>query len=90
MSTFYGGSNHLYTHVSFDNMWLNAPYNFARWARNRYGKNCLKHTQSWQIHKFKHSFEEYPGGKFKSDAKCLSHFCLQMFPTDGNKDFYIT
>ena len=76
--------------VAFDGVWLTTHYSPGKWARDRYGKNSLKHAQSWYLLGKKTSWEYYAGGHFTNCKEKFHHACLNHFPTDGNRGYYLT
>ena len=75
--------------VAFNGVWLRADKSPGLFARNRFGKNCLKHSQSYKILGIKLG-EHYDGGKFTKCEQRSHHSCLDHFPADGNRNYYLT
>ncbi|KAG1659186.1 hypothetical protein GQR58_022661 [Nymphon striatum] len=70
---------------------VNSQPNPGLFVRNRYGKECYKHSQSYAIYGAKSSFVPYKSGQFTKCSRPNYHTCLDMHPTDGSiyfKHFY--
>jgi len=78
-----------YTKSHVDNHWLNTAYCPAMYARNRYGPDVLKHSQSWRHVGTANSFSRYKPGKFVVCNDPSFHSCLNKFPGDGNIAFKV-
>lgn len=64
--------------------WINTVFSPGLFVRNRYGKEVLRHAQSWTVTGLKHSFISYVSGTFKKCKSPEHHACLENFPADGN------
>ncbi|KAJ8876127.1 hypothetical protein PR048_024036 [Dryococelus australis] len=76
------------TRVNVLGLWLRGQANPGLYARNRYGPNYLKHSQSWRTLGLKDSWAEYRNaGSWTPCPKEYHHACLDHYPVDGNIDF---
>lgn len=73
------------------NTWIPNAFSPGMYARNRYGAEILRHSQSWIVHGKKNSFSDYgdTAGTFTSCEKPDHHSCLHDFPSDGNIDILV-
>ena len=78
-----------FTKANIQGKWIYTVYSPGLLARNRYGREILKHSQSWIKLGLKHSYIEYDPGSFKPCAKPNHHACLNRFPGDGNIPFFV-
>lgn len=77
------------TKLTLHGITVNGPVNPGLYARNRYGVECYKHSQSWIIHGFKDSHQQYNAGLFTKCIRPGFHACLDEHPIDGNIPFKI-
>lgn len=78
------------TKVNIHGVWVYGPTNPGLYSRNRYGREMLKHAQSWIHQGKKSSWDPYVGGHFKPCPKHHHHACLDQFPPDGSLNFKVT
>ena len=69
--------------------WVDTKYSPGLYARNRYGREILKHSQSWSKVGLPHSFADYKPGSFVTCKNPLHHACLNSFPGDGDIPFLV-
>ncbi|KAG1664524.1 hypothetical protein GQR58_019769 [Nymphon striatum] len=69
---------------------VNSQPNPGLYVRNRYGKECYKHAQSWIIYGVKDSHVPYKSGQFTKCSRPNYHTCLDMHPGDGSILFKVT
>ena len=62
--------------------WIETNFSPGLYARNRYGREILKHSQSWRKVGLAHSFEPCKNP--------IHHACLNSFPGDGDIPFLVT
>ncbi|XP_078359839.1 uncharacterized protein LOC144644262 isoform X1 [Oculina patagonica] len=79
-----------FTKANIRGNWIDTAFSPGLFARNRYGREILKHSQSWIKLKLPHSYSEYIGGSFAPCDKPNHHSCLQLFPADGDIPFLVT
>ena len=80
-----------FTKTNIRGKWINTPFSPGLYARNRYGREILKHSQSWMKWGLPHSFAEYvSAGRFAPCKRSTHHSCLQFFPADGDIPFLVT
>ncbi|XP_078344670.1 uncharacterized protein LOC144630215 [Oculina patagonica] len=79
-----------FTKASIRGNWIDTKYSPGLYARNRYGREILKHSQSWRKVGLPHSFGDYNPGSFKPCKNPKSHACLNNFPGDGDIPFLVT
>ena len=80
----------MYTKCRVNNHWINAVHFPGLYARNRYGPDVLKHSQSWlQVGGMGTSWGRYTPGSFKACDNPSFHSCLDSFPVDGNIAFKV-
>ena len=70
--------------------WIDTKFSPGLFARNRYGKEILKHSQSWRKVGLPDSFADYNPGSFKPCENPKYHACLDRFPGDGDIPFLVT
>ena len=70
--------------------WIDTAFSPGLFARNRYGREILKHSQSWIKLGLQHSYSEYHPGSFAPCTRPSHHSCLQLFPADGSIPFLVT
>jgi len=79
-----------FTKCRVNNHWINAVHFPGLFARNRYGPDVLKHSQSWlQVGGMKNSWSRYVPGSFVTCDDPSFHGCLYGFPSDGNMAFKV-
>ncbi|EDO30746.1 predicted protein [Nematostella vectensis] len=80
----------LYTKANIRGIWVNTAYSPGFYSRGRYGREVLKHAQSWlQVKGKKNSWASYDSGAFSSCDNPKHHSCLDDFPGDGNLPFIV-
>ena len=79
-----------FTKANIGGNWINTAVSPGLFSRNRYGREILKHSQSWRKVKLKSGFSDYNAGSFAPCEKPEHHACLQNFPADGNIPFLVT
>ena len=80
-----------FTKTNIRGKWIDAPCSPGLYARNRYGKDILKHSQSWMKWGLSSSFSDYvTAGRFAPCKRSNHHSCLQVFPADGDIPFLVT
>ncbi|XP_032237102.1 uncharacterized protein LOC116617998 [Nematostella vectensis] len=80
-----------YTKCLMNGYWVNCMYSPGLFARNRYGLDVLKHSQSWlQVGNMGSSWSRYKPGRFLPCKYPYFHACLDKFPADGNLPFMVT
>ena len=80
-----------FTKTNIRGTWIDTPCSPGLYARNRYGKEILKHSQSWMKWGLPHSFSDYvTAGSFAPCKRSNHHSCLQFFPADGDIPFLVT
>jgi len=79
-----------FTKANIRGNWIDTAFSPGLFSRNRYGKEILKHSQSWRKVKLESSFSEYNPGSFEPCDKPEHHACLWNFPADGNIPFLVT
>ena len=84
----------LQTHAGFTKAnirgnWIYTAFSPGLFARNRYGREILKHSQSWRKVGLSNSFADYNPGSFKPCKNPKHHACLQNFPGDGDIPFLV-
>ena len=70
--------------------WIETKFSPGLYARNRYGREILKHSQSWRKVGLAHSFGDYEPGSFEPCKNPIHHACLNSFPSDGDIPFLVT
>ena len=70
--------------------WIDTKFSPGLYARNRYGREILKHSQSWRKVGLAHSFGDYEPGSFEPCENPVHHACLNNFPGDGDIPFLVT
>ena len=78
-----------FTKASIRGNWVDTKYSPGLYARNRYGREILKHSQSWFKVGLPHSFADYETGSFLPCKNPLHHACLSSFPGDGDIPFLV-
>ena len=68
--------------------WINTVASPGWYARGRYGREVLKHSQSWIKLGLKSSWVEYKPGTFKPCNKPKHHSCLDNMPGNGNIPYF--
>ncbi|XP_022780782.1 uncharacterized protein LOC111322013 [Stylophora pistillata] len=84
-----GRQHTTFTKANIHGKWIYTPYSPGLYARNRYGREILKHSQSWIKLGLKHSYVEYDPGSFKPCENPRHHGCLSRFPGDGNIPYFV-
>ncbi|KAJ7379239.1 hypothetical protein OS493_017748 [Desmophyllum pertusum] len=79
-----------FTKANIRGNWIDTQYSPGLYSRNRYGREILKHSQSWRKVGLPHSFADYVPGSFKPCEKPNHHACLHNFPGDGDIPFLVT
>ena len=79
-----------FTKANIRGNWIDTAFSPGLFSRNRYGKEILKHSQSWRKVELGSSFSQYNPGSFTPCEKPEHHACLQDFPADGNIPFLVT
>ena len=79
-----------FTKANIRGNWIDTAFSPGLFSRNRYGREILKHSQSWRKVKLESSFSDYNPGSFEPCEKPDHHACLQNFPADGNIPFLVT
>ena len=78
-----------FTKANIRGYWVDTKYSPGLYARNRYGREILKHSQSWLKVGLPHSFADYKPGSFVTCKNPLHHACLSRFPGDGDIPFLV-
>ena len=78
-----------FTKANIRGNWINTAFSPGLFTRNRYGREILKHSQSWAKLGLVNSFADYVPGSFKPCDKPKHHSCLQKFPADGDIPFLV-
>ena len=78
-----------FTKANIRGNWIYTAFSPGLFARNRYGREILKHSQSWRKTGLAHSFSDYKPGSFEPCEKPKHHACLQNFPADGDIPFLV-
>ncbi|XP_048582920.1 uncharacterized protein LOC116607383 [Nematostella vectensis] len=79
-----------FTKALIGDSWINIMFSPGLFARNRYGLDILKHSQSWlQVGGMGSSWGRYKPGQFLKCSKPDFHSCLEKFPADGNLAFIV-
>ena len=79
-----------FTKANIRGNWVDTKYSPGLYARNRYGREILKHSQSWYKVGLVHSFGNYTPGSFTPCENPMHHACEHSFPGDGNIPFLVT
>ncbi|XP_022780738.1 uncharacterized protein LOC111321980 [Stylophora pistillata] len=79
-----------FTKANIEGYWIITSFSPGLFSRNRYGREILKHSQSWRRTGFQDSWTEYKPGSFMPCKKANGHGCLEDFPADGNIPFLVT
>ncbi|XP_078344658.1 uncharacterized protein LOC144630206 [Oculina patagonica] len=79
-----------FTKADIRGNWIDTKFSPGLYARNRYGREILKHSQSWRKVGLEHSYAEYKPGSFKPCENPKHHACVHSFPGDGNIPFLVT
>ena len=79
-----------FTKVNIRGKWIETAFSPGLVSRNRYGREILKHSQSWGKVELESSFSDYNPGSFAPCEKPEHHACVQNFPADGNIPFLVT
>ena len=79
-----------YTKANIEGYWINTPFSPGLFSRNRYGREVLKHSQSWRRTASKDSWINYKSGRFMPCERSSGYGCVHDFPADGNIPFSIT
>ena len=79
-----------FTKANIRGKWIDTAFSPGLFARNWYGKEILKHSQSWIKVGLRHSFSDYVAGSFAPCKRPKHHSCLQLFPGDGSIPFLVT
>ena len=67
-----------FTKANIRGRWINTVASPGWYARGRYGREVLKHSQSWIKLGLKSSWVEYKPGTFKPCNKPKHHSCLSL------------
>ncbi|XP_078368935.1 uncharacterized protein LOC144652753 [Oculina patagonica] len=78
-----------FTKANIRGNWIYTAFSPGLFVRNRYGREILKHSQSWAKVGLSSSFSDYVPGSFKPCKKPNHHACLQNFPADGDIPFLV-
>ena len=78
-----------FTKANIRGNWIYTAFSPGLFARNRYGREILKHSQSWIKTGLANSFADYKPGSFRPCEKPQHHACLQNFPGDGDIPFLV-
>ena len=78
-----------FTKANIRGNWINTACNPALYVRGRYGREILKHAQSWIKQGLGSGWGEYKAGTFKPCNKPKHHSCLDNLPADGNIPFFV-
>lgn len=79
-----------FTKVLVNGYWISSSFCPGLFARNRYGLDVLKHSQSWlQVGGMGSSWSRYKAGRFLGCKYPKFHACLDKFPADGNIAFQV-
>ena len=78
-----------FTKANIRGNWVDTKYSPGLYARNRYGREILKHSQSWMKVGLPHSFADYKPGSFVACKNPRHHACLSNFPGDGDIPFLV-
>lgn len=78
-----------FTKANLRGNWVNTACSPGLFARNRYGREILKHSQSWRKQGLKDSWQDYNAGSFKPCGKPKHHSCVENMPADGNIPFLV-
>ena len=79
-----------FTKTNIRGNWIDTPFSPGLYARNRYGRKLLKHSQSWMKWGLPNSFADYVTvGRFATCRRSNHHSCLQLFPADGDIPFLV-
>ena len=79
-----------FTKANIGGNWVDTKFSPGLYARNRYGREILKHSQSWRKVGLAHSYADYHPGSFEPCENPMHHACLHSFPGDGNIPFMVT
>ena len=79
-----------FTKANIRGNWVDTKFSPGLYARNRYGREILKHSQSWRKVGLVHSYANYTPGSFEPCENPKHHACEQNFPGDGNIPFFVT
>jgi len=79
-----------FTKANIRGNWVDTKFSPGLYARNRYGREILKHSQSWRKVGLAHSFGDYEPGSFGPCENSMHHACLHSFPGDGDIPFLVT
>jgi len=79
-----------FTKANIRGNWIDTAFSPGLFARNRYGREILKHSQSWIKLGLEHSYSDYDPGSFAPCQRPNHHSCLQLFPADGSIPFLVT
>ncbi|RMX37274.1 hypothetical protein pdam_00023103, partial [Pocillopora damicornis] len=71
-----------FTKANIRGNWINTACNPALYVRGRYGREILKHAQSWIKQGLGSGWGEYKAGTFKPCNKPKHHSCLDNLPAD--------
>ena len=78
-----------FTKANIRGNWIYTAFSPGMFARNRYGREILKHSQSWIKVGLSSSYADYVPGSFKPCQKPNHHACLQKFPGDGDIPYLV-
>ncbi len=79
-----------FTKANIRGNWIDTAFSPGLFARNRYGREILKHSQSWMRVGLTSSYADYVAGSFTPCSRPNHHACLQNFPGDGDIPFLVT
>ena len=79
-----------FTKANIRGYWINTLFSPGMFARNRYGREVLKHSQSWIKLGLSSSWIDYNPGSFAPCQKPKHHACINNFPVDGDIPYLVT
>lgn len=78
-----------FTKANIRGHWIYTAFSPGLFVRNRYGREILKHSQSWMKVGLANSYADYNPGSFTSCDKPKHHACSHNFPADGDIPFLV-
>lgn len=78
-----------FTKANINGYWINTAFSPGFFSRNRYGREILKHSQSWIKQRLSSSWSEYNPEGFKFCKKPERHACIHNYPYDGDIPFMV-
>ena len=78
-----------FTKANIRGNWIYTAFSPGLFVRNRYGREILRHSQSWMKVGLANSYADYNPGSFTSCDKPKHHACLHNFPADGDIPFLV-